>query len=622
MTDAGIAWEPTLTHRLGGQSSGTINGRAMPVMNVAYDFVPAGGAVTTTKEMAMTASCNECHGSLRIHGSRIEVKYCVTCHNPYSIDQTTNQSVNMSLMVHGIHSAHMRSADAAPEYKIGNASFAEVTYPQGLENCAKCHTAADTATPQGDSWTTRPNKEACSGCHAKVDFNNHPGTGTVQANNSMCAGCHDSAAIKSVHMNENATPNNPATPSGAYNFTYEIKSVTVNASNQPVIEFRVQRSVSPSTTKENLTLATILTAPGGATLADGGSVLTGSPSFLLAYAQAQDGVSAPIDYNNLGRPAAQPATVALNTLYAADGGAGTKGSLSAPDTNGYYTATLTTDSFPVGSTLRAVALQGYWTQANLSASLARHTPSAFKGVTGDPARRLVVDSAKCANCHEWFEGHGGNRVYAAEVCEMCHVPNLSSSGRTANPANISAATQAVLTAAGFNPANPLTFPEVSNNFKDLIHSAHSAANRTTPFQFVRNRGSSGVYYYDFSEVTFPNMPNNCEACHRPGTYDTSLPSGVLVSTIETLPLTTPNPDGGVWTVTDARQTLPNATDLVTTPAAGVCSNCHDSALAINHMEANGGSIKRARATVNANAEGCNLCHGTGRGADVNVVHKR
>ena len=91
--------------------------------------------------------------------------------------------------------------------------------------------------------------------------------------------------------------------------------------------------------------------------------------------------------------------------------------------------------------MRAVALQGYFTQTVEKAgfptrAVARHAISVVKNVTGDAVRRTVVDKAKCSNCHEWFEGHGGNRVYDTLTCVMCHNPNLSTSGRGANVANL------------------------------------------------------------------------------------------------------------------------------------------------------------------------------------------
>jgi hypothetical protein len=65
-----------------------------------------------------------------------------------------------------------------------------------------------------------------------------------------------------------------------------------------------------------------------------------------------------------------------------------------------------------------------------------------RAVTGDRVRRVAVESGYtnsnnpitgtpigCLECHEIFEGHGGNRVSNAQVCVMCHNPNLSTSGR-------------------------------------------------------------------------------------------------------------------------------------------------------------------------------------------------
>ncbi len=45
-------------------------------------------------------------------------------------------------------------------------------------------------------------------------------------------------------------------------------------------------------------------------------------------------------------------------------------------------------------------------------------------VTDDEAapRRLVVDDAKCENCHANLSLHGGNRHNGAEYCQVCHMP--------------------------------------------------------------------------------------------------------------------------------------------------------------------------------------------------------
>lgn len=597
VTAAPIPFVPTLTHRAVIQASGTISGSAMPPVNATYDFVPAGGAVASSRLIVKTANCNECHGNLKAHGSRFETKYCIVCHNPGSTDPTTGNVVDFTQMVHGIHSAAKRLADGAPDYKVAKYDFAEVTYPQGLDNCRKCHDGADLATPQGDNWKTRPSKQACGSCHAKTDFATHKGG---QATNKNCQVCHTPTFIEDSHQSENDTPNNPGAKAGAYLFSYELKGVTVNAALQPVVVFRIIKDTKP------LVLAALP--------AD----LTGSPSFLVAYSASVAGTPAIADWNQLGKAAAQPATISIANVID-----GTKGVLSGPDVDGFYTATLTdpTAAYPATSTMRAIALQGYYSQKEFGGaglpSLARHTVSVFKGVTGDPVRRSVVDPAKCANCHEWFEGHGGNRVYETNVCLVCHNPNLSSSGRGGNPVKMSAADKLKTQAAGYDPENPLTFPEESMNFKELIHSIHSSGLRASPYRFVRDRGNSGLYFYDFSEVTFPGVLNNCQTCHKPGTYGTELPGAVTLTTDKT----TDGVDINGAAVIKARTTVPNLPDLVSTPTGSACASCHNSTMATAHMKQNGSVLRWQRGNVAPTfVETCTLCHGKGRVSDVELMH--
>ena len=401
-------------------------------------------------------------------------------------------------------------------------------------------------------------------------------------------------------MTENSTPNNPGVPEDAVNFEYVIEDVTVNASDQAVVVFRILADGTP------VTFNTF--APGGTTLLDG---FTGSPSFLVAYTLPQDGVTTPVDYNQLGRSAGQPASVSILNVWN-----GTQGSLSGPDGSGNYTATLDGSNgaakFPTGAKMRAVALQGYFTQ--VSPAVARHTQSVVKEVTDDAVRREVVEQDKCLACHEILELHGGNRVNDPQVCVICHNPNLSSSGRAASKrcsetGNTLCSTDADCPAgeeckylfsdtdrqhlidAGYDADNPLSYPEATNNFKELIHGIHAAALRNFPYQFVRDRSGSGLFYYDWSEVTFPGIPSNCETCHKEGTYDADLPAGVLLTTDFTTDGVNATPEG----IDAARDSVPNDTDLVNSPTASTCYMCHDSNPAAAHFGHNGGVIDAERA---------------------------
>lgn len=566
-----IPLEDTLTHRLGLQ----LSGGGLPAVNAVKDFVPDGNDVADTRDIAMTASCNECHGDLRVHGSRYEVKFCVTCHNPGTTDAESLNTADMTVMTHKIHMGmNLPSVVAGGTYELGGHDYSHVGMPMSVTNCAKCHSAADPETPDGDGWNTKPTMEACGACHDDVDF----ATGTnhmagAMADNSNCATCHSAASIQQYHLSDYDTPNNPGVPAGVSTFEYEIDSVTVNGSNQAVVKFRILRDGSPID-------VTALPAD-----------LTGSPSFLVVYALSQDGITDPDDWNNLGRPAGQPASASIANIVA-----GTAGTI-APSAggNGFYDATITSSAFPAGAIMRSVALQGYYTQDVTGTAYARHTPSVIKTVTGDKERRNVVDNNKCLSCHEYLEGHGGNRVNETRVCLACHNPNLSSSGKTLD----------------------LAYVEDTNNFKDLIHGIHAAGMRETPYQFVRNFNNT-ARVFDWSHVTFPGQLNNCMTCHNDGTYEVPLSSSLLASNA----MTTDGVNGSPAAVAAARTSVPNTSDHVNSPTASACYYCHDSEASVAHMEQNGGAIRWSRATYVSEEpfESCSVCHGEGRYADVTVSH--
>lgn len=565
------AYAGTATHRLGGQLGNSSAG--LTAQNVSFDFVPDGSAVTARRDIIMTSSCNECHGRLVIHGRRFEMGYCVTCHNKDLVDG--DDSFDMAVMTHKIHAEN-------PDYAGG--AFAEVTYPQDLTNCRKCHDGADETTPQGDNWKNKPSIAACGSCHSDVNFATGEGhDGGAATSNGGCAGCHTATDIEASHLTANATPSNPNLPDGVPEIAYAISEVTVDGTGAPTIVFTITADGTP---------IDVASLPAG---------FTGSPSFILAWAEAQDGVASPADYNNLGEKSGQPPSVRISDIVA-----GTDGTVTCA-AGGACTATLD-QTFPAGAAMRAVGLQGYYGITVDTEDYSLHTPSAVKAVTGDRQRRTVVDSAKCANCHEWYEGHGGNRVYNMQICVMCHLPNLSSSGREITAPNA--------TIIGQLGADSLAYPEATQNMKDMIHGIHAAAVRTVDYEHVRSR-NDGIYY-NWSEVTFPTEVGNCLVCHVEDTYLLPLPTGQLVTTNRT----TGAADGQDATqadVTTARESMPNATDWVITPVTAACYSCHTGDEAVLHMEDFGGAIDVNRDTV-VPAETCTVCHGDGKDHDVEAVH--
>ncbi|MCC7386959.1 MAG: OmcA/MtrC family decaheme c-type cytochrome [Deltaproteobacteria bacterium] len=635
---ANPGYDPTLTHRLTIQLSGTLSGETQqtpigpaPPVNFSHDFVPSGGAVTTTREIVDVNNCNQCHGRLTLHGSRFETKYCVMCHNPDLVDANGNV-VDMKVFIHKIHfSSSLPSVLGGRPYELAGEDYSETTLPLEVKHCRKCHNGeanADNPTPQGNNWREAPSRQACGACHDNIDWAvTGPGptahSGGPQPNNSQCTLCHGPnglAPVERAHMTDNATPHNPFVPADLSIFTYEISRVTVDGTGHPIVRFRIMRDTGSGPVSMDLTGTALPATP----------VTTGGPSFVMAWALPQGGIAEPAEYNNRGRAAAQPLSVSLANLRA-----GTAGTVTAT-AGGYYIATFAgTNAFPAGAQMRAVALQGYFSE-NLAAdnpdrgAIGRHAVSVVKGVEGDRARRVVVDNAKCANCHEWLELHGGNRVYETGVCVMCHNPNLTSSGRAADPvllanqaANIgnpsAEAHEAAIHTIDAYGSDPLQFPEATNSLKDMVHGIHSAHVQTTPYEFVRDRGNSGIYSYDWSEVTYPNVNGNCLACHLPNTYRVVVPASALPTTDQ---ITTGNAAETRADIQGARTNVPNATDLVISPQAATCAACHDTVLAWAHMEQNGGSVNWTRSLFETSnrVESCGLCHGPGRIADVEAMH--
>jgi OmcA/MtrC family decaheme c-type cytochrome len=557
--------------------------------------IPAAGAFPSRNAVSTTA-CNACHDTLAIHGGgRHEVKFCQICHNP-RLEVAGHpmgggyDNGSLTKLIHGLHSEKnlgSRGSNTAPPPPGGRGigDFSEVTYPQDMRNCTRCHQGPAAADNTYDNWKNKPTITACGSCHSNVNFATGAGhVGGPQATNALCALCHSPAAIPGYHATENTTPNNLFVAGTLVNLAYEIISVTVDNTNTATIRFSIK------TIPDNVLLNlgdNVITRPaifGG----------TSQPSFLFAYALPQDGIDAPVDYNNLGRTAGQPESLSIIGLP-----------VVAKD-NTSYTVTRA-NAFPVGATMRAVALQGYFTQINgadtdgdgILDNVARHTFSVVKPVTGDAVRRVAVESGYtnnnnpltgvpvgCLECHEIFEGHGGNRVSNAQVCVMCHNPNLSTSGRT-------------ITASPINPdivalfgTDPLQYPEVSQNFKELIHGIHGAAKRTTNFVVIRNRQSGILLQGD--EITYPGDPSHCGKCHLNNLYQNVQTTGRLNSTVVT---TTGVPGETIAQVVAARASVPNATDLVNTPATSACGHCHDSDVARSHFVAMGGKIRAPRSSA-------------------------
>jgi OmcA/MtrC family decaheme c-type cytochrome len=629
-----ISYQPGLTHRIGIQQGNS----SLPKSNATYDFVPSGGAVTMERNIVKTATCNQCHNQLTAHGSRIETKLCVTCHNPGSwvkgnasaTPPIPDRTVDFKVFIHKLHYGEdLPSVIAGTPYGIGNADFSDVVFPADVRSngntnpiaCTKCHDPNDSATPQAVAFEM-PKRAACGACHDDVDFvtgANHPGG--PQGDDAACVTCH---------AKNFALPTGPGTVMESHTmwdreyatkcFKYNILSVT-------------PEPAAPGTT---ITITFSVTNPNPS-LRLGADQSSGDPSCsakstydikadpeFTAGSASRLGIDVAWDtrdFNNTnsGTNPAQP--ISINALTA-----------SAPIGDGTFSVTATVPATGTSGT-GEVAIEGHpagiapATPSHAQSTIQVPVTSVFKYFaitdTKAVARRQVVDIAKCDNCHTRLSLHGNNRVNEPQLCVICHNPNDTDVNRRPMTAGL--------------PDPTLTLDkkkEEAIDFKRLIHGIHAAAQTKydgTPADGFREKGLV-IYGFgggpnDFSDVRFPGILSDCGTCHLSNTYTLQgsweLPTqnGILGSTIDTAP--------GATALTFADQLADPADDSNISPTAAVCSSCHDSQVAQAHMEDNGalfgeplGSAVVTQSMLDGNVESCAVCHGPGKIADVAVIHPK
>ena len=602
-------YSPSRTHRLAMQIDG------FPATNPSVDFRPDGGAVTVRREIVKTETCNSCHNKLAIHGGgRIEARYCVTCHTPATIDPDTGNTVDFKVMIHKIHRGEdLPSVIGGTPYQIigfrGSVhDYSTVVYPQDIRNCAKCHNSADPDTPQGGNWSSRPSMQACGSCHDDIDFSKDRATepdghsGGVVDNNSECLTCHATNRIAGSIAQSHAIPEQLE----ATKYEFNIHDVTGAAT--PSIQISV---TDPSKGDAPYDLGADPFTGGGARLAliigwgltdfdnSGGATSSGFPNF-----QATAALPLSID-----PVAACGAGIADWTCDADTPVAGT------------YTLTKSTPLPGTAVGTGRVGFEGH-VAADFDEDLSFDDEVAIRSVVRDfvitgslASRREVVDIDKCNNCHEQLSLHGGNRNDEPALCVICHNPNATDTGR--RPALVTDTTDGKA--------------EETIDFKVLIHAIHAGAKTNFDASEAHGVRESGLVVWgfpgapcnwfggppnnscehDYSHVRYPGILQDCESCHKQGTWEldgdwaSPTANGVLSTTITTTPDNTVPTD-----------------DLNISPTAAVCSSCHDDDVARAHMINLGGAVFDQTQAVISGAviETCSVCHGPGHIADVAVSH--
>jgi Outer membrane cytochrome MtrC/MtrF-like, domains II/IV len=179
-------------------------------LDVIYDFVPDGSAATVTRDVVTEDACNSCHGTLANigvgHSDRYLVAACVVCHadKANSADaQGISTGRELAYMIHAIHSE--QNLNDNPDVTRGHDDWSEVTYPQNVKSCAKCHTGVADA----DNYKVA-SILACTGCHINDTFvgadATHSGGPQVDAD---CHTCHPTSAVPTYHAVTAAAADTP-----------------------------------------------------------------------------------------------------------------------------------------------------------------------------------------------------------------------------------------------------------------------------------------------------------------------------------------------------------------------------------------------------------------------------
>lgn len=586
-----------------------------------------------------------------------------------------------------LHKIHVAGVMTKTNYNYANVLFDKGGYSQDIRNCDKCHDSTGKSTggtplPQAALWKTNANRQACASCHDGINFDTGQGLtladkaagktvstdffGKAHPDNStdgtcLNSSCHNAGApgdpdlvhkpvtppnsshsllVGSTDSNTNAAwiaSNATRLPEGAIKVEWDVASISLNGSRNPVMRFRWL---------QNGTATPILgfaTAPVNAASQEKEmwANFMGSPSAQWVWSVPQDNVTAPVDFN-------ASASVYLRNVW---NGTVATSALAGPDADGYYTITMNNIVVPTNARMFSGGM-GYsynvrtalpLTQTNLTAypvtkstvtvtgnastGLLAGMPNAYGGLIviapnkqvvgtagcqgadygctttgGFVARRAIVEDKRCNACHQELGTFTEDAFHAGQrndgtTCGWCHTANRANSGWSVETA-------------------------------PMVHAMHAGAKRNVAFNY---------YGIDWASIKYPGVLARCEQCHIPGSFDFTNAASVAAVGLgddqvdKRLLVTTATGDSTTWLTPRVSKWAPvgpnygaagAATNLVTSKTVTVCSSCHDSNLAIGHMRLNGGTFYEDRTTALGRTEQCFVCHASGRTAGITEVHKR
>ncbi len=541
-----------------------------------YNFVPNGSAVTVTRDVIRTESCNTCHDQLAFHGGYAHgIQMCVLCHQPQNADPVTGNSLDAKVFFHKIHMGSQlpsvigtATTPGVPYQVIGYmnsvSDFSTVIDPATPQRCEVCHSQT-TKAAQAKAFLLKPSRAACGACHDDINFAtgaNHPGG--IQQDDTLCMNCHIpqgelpfDASIMGAHVVATDTkatyPENPDTLLPGINLS--ITSVTNTSAGQtPTVNFTLKD--------------------------DKGDNIVLSKASTLQFTMA--GPTTDYGYTSFGSDVSTPGYVTESALKASCSSSG-----ACTYTFTHSIPSGATGTYTIGGEARmsvtvSQLLAGTTTQTVVQAGASNPVVNFSVDGSAVAPRRTVVALSNCNNCHVSLSLHGNLRNNT-EYCVLCHNPSNTDASQRPN---------AVV-------ASDKALPPQGINFNLLVHRIHDGVNAAAdgegpkhPYVVVGFGGS----HNDFSGTLFPAMSptgeatylQNCSLCHVNSTEQNDLP---LMSNLNQVT----DPQGWINPVS---------------PVSSACSGCHVSKPEAAHFLANTDSL----------GESCTVCHAAGAQFAVDAVH--
>ena len=579
---APAGFDPTVTNTVAvdGNRDLTSFNLGTSYAGATFNFVPNGSAVTVTRDVIRTQSCNACHDQLAFHGGYAQgMPMCVLCHQPQNADPVTGNSLDAKVFFHSLHMGSSlpsvvgtKTTPGVPYQIIGYMNsvndFSTVIDPAMAQRCEVCHSQA-TKAAQAKAFLTEPTRAACGACHNDIDFAtgfstgpevNHPGG--PQADDTQCANCHIpqgempfDASIMGAHVVPTDTaatyPQNPDTLLAGINLA--ITSVTNTTAGQtPTVNFTLKDNKGnniavSSTTTVSFTMAGPTTDYGYTSF---GSGTSSTPGYVT------ESVTTPT--------CSSSGTCSYTFTHAIPAGS--------------------TGTYSIGGEARTTVTVLAGTTAAQTVTLGAINPVVNFSVDGSAVapRRTVVAEANCNNCHVALSLHGNLRNNV-EYCVLCHNPSNTDASQRVN---------AVVAADKALPPQGINFNLLVHRIHDGVNAAADGTGPKNPYIVVGYMGS----HNDFSGTLFPAMNGagdatdlqNCSLCHVNSTEQNDLPAmGNLNQVVD--------PQGWINPVS---------------PISSACSGCHVSKPEAAHFLANTDSL----------GESCTVCHAAGAQFAVDAVH--